>query len=148
MNSFKKIYHSLDNKRYIVSLIIIVLIFGLVFFTVRMSKVELQGKSLKISGVYSMNIDINDIKEVSLQDSLPQNLTRTNGVDFFGRQYIGKYSSKDLGKMRLYVYANQEPYLYITLNNGDYKHVIIAYKDKKQTKDLYEKIINIKDKTK
>jgi len=148
MSSFKEKYHSLDDKKYILALIVIVLVFGALFYTLRMSKVELQGENLKISGLYSMNIDINDIKEVSLQDSLPQNLNRTNGVDFFGKQYVGNFSSEDLGKIKMYVFAKQQSYLYITLNNGDYNHVIIAYRDKKQTQDLYEKIINVKDKSK
>ena len=143
MGSFKKSYHSLGEKKHIVSLIIVAIVFGGLFFTMRSSKVELQGEAIKISGAYGINIDINDIKDVSLEEALPKNLSRTNGIDFFGQKYIGKFSSADLGKMKLFVYAAKGPYLHITLNNEDYKHIIIACKDKDQTQALYKSIVDI-----
>jgi len=137
-------YHSLGEKKYIVSIILIVLVFGGIFLALHTSKVGLQGDTLKISGVYGMNVSMNDIKDVSLKDSLPQNLIKNDGIEFFGGKRIGKYKSDDLGKIKMYSYTGKGPYLYITLNCEDYKNIVIAYKDKKQTEALYQKIADKK----
>jgi len=96
--------------------------------------------------MYGMNINMSEIKEASLKDVLPENFEKKNGIDFFNMKYIGKFSSDDLGKIKMYVYSNKGPYLYITLNSGEYNNIIVAYKDKKQTEALYQNIVDKKQK--
>ena len=148
MGFTRKTYHSLGEKRYILSLLIVALIFGGLFLALRSSKVQLEENILKISGPYGMNVNIDDIKEVSLKDTLPENFRKTKGIDFFDLKYIGNFNSDDLGKVKTYVYSNKKPYLYITLNSGEYNHIIVAYKDKKQTEALYKNIVDKKNKNK
>ena len=145
MGFTKKTYHSLGEKKHFFTLIILVLVFGGVFLAIGTSKVELEGDNLKISGMYGMNVNMSEIVEASLKDDLPKNMKKNNGIDFFNMKYIGKFSSDDLGKINMYVYTNKAPYLYITLNSGEYKHIIVAYKDKKQTEALYQNIIDKKN---
>jgi len=146
MGFTKKTYYSLGEKKHFFTLIILVLIFGGVFLAIGTSKVEVEGDNLKVSGIYGINVNISEIVEASLKDDLPENMKKNNGIDFFNIKYIGKFSSDDLGKINMYVYSNKGPYLYITLNSGEYNHIIVAYKDKKQTEALYQNIIDKKNK--
>jgi hypothetical protein len=45
-----------------------------------------------------------------------------------------------MGKMKLFVYSKEKPYMYITLKEGNYKYVIISLKDKEEMQALYDSV--------
>lgn len=134
----------LEEYKTMVTLVLVVVIIGGIFLATKISKVTVQENKLNVSGVYGMSIPVNKIKDISLKDTLPEDLHRNNGIDFFGMSYIGNFESKELGKIKMYAYSKEKPYLYVALDNSDYNYMIIVLKDNKQTHELYENLIKAK----
>jgi hypothetical protein len=55
-----------QEHRLVVTAILLVVVFGGIFLAVSTSKVKLQGKSLKISGMYGMEISMDSIESASM----------------------------------------------------------------------------------
>jgi hypothetical protein len=140
MAGLRKAMDYFQEHKLVVTAILLVVVFGGIFLAVSTSKVKLQGKSLKISGMYGMEISMDSIESASMEYSLPKGLRRDNGIDLFGGIYIGNFSSSDMGKMKLFVYSKEKPYMYITLKEGNYKYVIISLKDKEEMQALYDSV--------
>ncbi|MDP4090178.1 MAG: PH domain-containing protein [Bacillota bacterium] len=133
---FKK-QADIGSLKTIVGIILIIVIFGGVFLAVKISKVNLGTDSLKISGLYGISVKYDDIQQVSLKDSLPQKLDRTNGIDFFG-ELLGKFQAEGMDKLKLFVKSKEGPFIYITTKEGEY--VILNLKDKNETGNLYNEL--------
>jgi hypothetical protein len=143
MGKLKRLYE--ENRLLLALGIIAIIVVGLLI-VINTSSASLKGDTLKISGPYGTKITLSDIKDIALKDNLPESLNKDNGIDFFGMAYIGTFNSSDLGKIRLNVYSNHKPYIYITLNDPNYKTEIIALKDKDKTETLYNLLISTRKK--
>ena len=125
------------NGKTIFTIILIILIFAGAFFMINNSKVTLVEESIEISGLYSINLDYSDIEEVKLEDSLPKNLKRTSGIDFFGT-YLGNFKADNMEDLKMFLKSRKEPYIYIKTKDNNY--IIMNTKDRKNTEKLYEDI--------
>ena len=125
------------NGKTIFTIILIILIFAGAFFMINNSKVTLVEESIEISGLYSINLNYSDIEEVKLEDSLPKNLKRTSGIDFFGT-YLGNFKADNMEDLKMFLKSRKEPYIYIKTKDNNY--IIMNTKDRKNTEKLYEDI--------
>lgn len=125
------------NGKTIFTIILIILIFAGAFFMINNSKVTLVEESIEISGLYSINLNYSDIEEVKLEDSLPKNLKKTSGIDFFGT-YLGNFKAENMEELKMFLKSRKEPYIYIKTKNNNY--IIMNTKDRENTEKLYEDI--------
>lgn len=144
MGKFMSFKTFLEEYKTMITLLLVVVVIGGVFLATKISKVTFQENELNVSGAYGMSIPINKIKDISLKDTLPEDLHRNNGIDFFGMSYIGNFEAKDLGKIKMFVYSKEKPYLYVALDNSAYNYMIIALKNNKHTQELYDSLVKAK----
>lgn len=128
----------------IITVILIVLIITGVYFILNGSKITLEGKGVKVSGVYGYEIVYEDISELSLKESLPDGFIRVNGIDFFN-SYLGNFKAENMDKIKVLLASKNEPYIFIKTKNNEY--FIMNAKSKSETEEIYNsinKVINIK----
>jgi hypothetical protein len=125
------------GRKGILTLVLVLLIFGAVYFIINASNVEVEENSLKITGMYGATLKYEDITSVELKESLPVNLRRTNGIDFLGN-LLGKFKSDDMDNLKLIVKSKHDKLIYINTKNNE--HFIINEKDEKDTEALFNDI--------
>ncbi len=91
-----------------------------------------QGFSVR-SGAYSREIPLDRINNVSLEQSLPEVLRRTNGFSF-RRTLRGRFRLAEMGDGHLFLELGTPPYV-IVRTKTDY--VIVNFKDSTRTRQLY-----------
>ncbi|MWV46117.1 hypothetical protein GRF59_21075 [Paenibacillus sp. HJL G12] len=122
--------------------IIAALIIGVSFMLVRS---EITSPTLSITSdqrvdirypMYSYEFGIDDIKELTLADTVPSGGVKTNG-EATGKYSRGKFRLKELGKSRLYIFKNNPPYIRIKLDD-----VYIFYNEKEPllTRQIFEQL--------
>ena len=112
------------------------LVSTMLIYGVREPKVEIGADKITISGMFSSSINKEDIREISLQDTIPKVLRKTNGFDF-GYILRGNFTLEEIGVAKIYIHENKAPYIVIKTEN---KYYIINYKDSNKTMELYNKI--------
>lgn len=112
------------------------LVSTMLIYGAREPKVEVISNKIIISGMYSSSINKEDIREISLQDTIPKVLKKTNGFDF-GYILRGNFTLEEIGVAKIYIRENKAPYIVIKTEN---KYYIINYKDSNKTMELYNKI--------
>ncbi len=119
---------------------ITVVVFGVVAVGIiggnRESTVEFAADQVKIRGIYSTQIDLGQVTDIRLEDSIPAIKSRTNGYAF-GDTLKGNFLLQDLGKGKLYIHSRKGPFLYVMTNQS---YVIMNYRDPNQTRELYERL--------
>lgn len=113
-----------------------ILVSTMLIYGIREPKIEITSDKITISGMYSSSINKEDIREISLQDTIPKVLRKTNGFDF-GYILRGNFTLDEIGVARIYIHENKAPYIVIKTEN---KYYIINYKDSNKTMELYNKI--------
>jgi len=131
-----------DNKiEFIVGmgiiLLTLVIVSGILIVGIIEPKVEVNQDKIIISGLYKRNIDISQIVEITIEDTMPKVLNKVNGFDF-GYTLRGSFNLEGVGPSNIYVQENQSPFINIKTADRLY---IINYKDSEQTHKLYEDII-------
>lgn len=113
-----------------------ILVFGIIVYSARGPEIEVTNDRITIKGMYGTTIDKDDIVEVSIVDSIPKVLRKTNGIDLV---YIlkGRFILEDIGKSVLFINENSPPYIVIKTENSTY---IINYRDSNKTLELYDKL--------
>lgn len=96
---------------------------------------EISGKTLNISSQFGETINLEDIKDIKLKDSLPENLRKKYGADI-ENVLKGKFNSDD-GVINLYVDTSNPPFIYIYTNDG---LTVINDKTSSATRGLYNKL--------
>ena len=122
---------------------IIVVIIGVVvalFWGTRESNVTLTDNTIKISGMYGISINAEEIKEISLRDEIPKITRRLNGFSLLNIKK-GIFKADQMEKIRLYLHSTNSPYIQITTNEDI---IIINYGDPEKTQSVYSEIMNIK----
>jgi uncharacterized protein YpmB len=100
------------------------------------AEVLVESNKIEIKAEYGISIDIKDISEIKLVDSIPTIETRVNGADSSNHKR-GDFKLKNLGVCKIFIDSNNGPFIYIIANN---KYTIINYNDATKTKSLYEKL--------
>ncbi len=106
------------------------------FFSIRDSKVIVASQYIKVESVWGVKQPINEIKEVSLKNTLPKVLSK-NGGSGLASVLKGQFTLEGLGKGRVYATIDKPPFIYITT---DKSYIIINYKEPNRTKELYKTI--------
>jgi hypothetical protein len=124
----------------IFTVFILVIVFGMISYAIKSAKPIVDNETLKISGLYKVELKMDQIQEITLKEKLPSGFGKTNGIDMFGKAYIGNFKAEGYDKIRACVLSGSAPYIYITTKNNEFKYIILNMKDKTQTMELYGKI--------
>jgi hypothetical protein len=114
----------------------------LIFNSNKPSQFLLNDGYLQIMGLYGEKISIGDIKEVTLIESMPQIIARTNGAAI-GSKMKGNFRLKDIGSAKLFVDMEKPPFIYI---KREAKPVFINCDTADSTKELYNALVNEREK--
>lgn len=121
----------------ITSMVVIgLLIFTMLIYGVREPKVEFTADRIIISGMYGSSINKEDINDISLEDTIPKVLRKTNGFDF-GYILRGNFALAEVGRAKIYIHENKPPYIVIKTEKIYY---VVNYKDANKTIELYNKL--------
>ena len=110
----------------------------------RESTVEIEAHQVRISGMYGTRLDLREVTDIRIEDSIPAVKSRTNGYAF-GDTLKGNFLLQDLGKGKLFIHSRKGPFVYIMTNQS---YVIINYKEQDKTRQLYERLVEPWDKDK
>lgn len=121
---------------------IFVLVSGFLIVATLNPKVELSAEKIEVSGLYKRDISIVDIKSVSLEETMPRVVSKTNGMDV-GYSLRGSFKLEgEDNNSTLFVQQNNPPFIHIRTDDRLY---IINFKERERTTELYKKIeISIK----
>ncbi len=117
------------------ALLIMGLVGSLLFATTLEPVARVEGDAVVIDCAFGTTIQRDDISAVMWLDSLPA-LSRTNGGDVMGA-LKGQFSSKDLGRGRVYARIDAPPYILIKLRES---FVIVGFRSPEDTRALYRQI--------
>ncbi len=123
---------------FFIGLMVIILIFitCLGVYGSQEPQITVKDEYIRVGGMYSSTVHMEDIKEVVLLDSIPRVIRKDNGFDF-GNILKGKFNLEYIGKGRLYINNGKPPYVYLKLEKG---YVIINFRNGEKTKELYNEI--------
>lgn len=126
---------------------VVVLIGGLsvLFYQMEFStfQMEIKENTVRIHApIYQEQFEVNDIQEVALTDTLPQDGVRTNGAAT-DTYYLGNFKLEGYGRSKVFVYIGYPPYLVVTLKD---RTVIFNSKSEAETKEYYRQLINLIEK--
>jgi len=127
------------NKKslYIILIVIVLFIAGMMIYSSRPSHIIIENNIMKISGSYGFDMDIAEISEIELRETIPAILSRTNGYSY-GSVKKGYFKLEEYGKTKLFLHAEKGPFILITDKEGN--KTIINYKDTNETEDLYNNL--------
>lgn len=123
--------------RLIANISVIVILAVILYFGVRQPNVDVSKNYLKISGLYGVELQIQDIDQLELRESLPQIKARINGMDLFGFARRGIYDLEELGRTRLISFSNGGPFILIHAGN---EWIVINFRNHADTEALYRSI--------
>ncbi|MCX7708716.1 MAG: DUF3784 domain-containing protein [Clostridia bacterium] len=117
-------------------ILLFVIVTGSVLYGAMESKISVNKEYIDIPGVYSTRLGVSEIKEVSLDTSLPAVERKINGYDF-GDIRKGSFMASGVGQSKLYINRGKPPYIHIIYQDG---HVFLNSKDARSTENLYNEI--------
>lgn len=115
--------------------LILILVFSTLFTGSRQNKYIINNGVLDISGSYGEQINISEITDLQLKDSLPGNLYKTYGFNL--NTVLKGHFRSDMGNVVLYVDTSKPPFIYIN-DGGDL--TILNDSSSEKTKELYNKL--------
>jgi len=101
-----------NKQTTLIAILITILLIAVSVFFIKSISVEVLESSLKINGLYGVEISYEDIEDVEELDSIPFFGIKTNGINL-GFMNIGMFSYKELGKVRLFEIKKEKPYILI-----------------------------------
>lgn len=126
-----------------ITALVVVGAIGMVLYGLVPTKYVVNEDSLTIEGMYGDTISVQEMKKVELVESLPNIIVRTNGYAAMN-VLKGHFKLEQLGKGKLFIRLDRPPYIII---HTDQMYYIINEPDGSKTKELYEKINNLKEKS-
>ncbi len=102
------------------------------------SEIVVGAESVRIKGLYGIEIMNDDIHDIALEDSMPKVLRRTNGFSA-GGTLKGHFELQDVGQARLYVNVNNPPFISIDTAGG---LIIVNQEDRQSTEELYRTLLS------
>ena len=127
---------------YLIFGLVTVFIIGLYTYGYLPSKVEISDNTIKISGMYGIEVNVSDIDHIELSDMIPDIKARTNGFSSGGVKK-GFFNLDKFGKTQLFISSDNSPYLIIT--SHDSEKIIINFKSKTETEKLFGEIKTLMD---
>lgn len=116
---------------------IFVVVSGFLIVATLNPKVELSDEKIEVSGLYKKDINITEIKNISLEETMPRVESKTNGMDV---GYTLRGSFRLVGEdsnSTLFVQQDNPPFIHIRTYDRLY---IINFKESEKTSELYNKI--------
>jgi len=110
---------------------------GLLYFGTTPAKIEINGESIHISGMYGIELTGGDIQEITMREKLPSIIKRTNGFSF-GSSNKGNFKLEEFGKCKLFLQSESGPNLVLIEKNGE--KIILNRKNKNETEQVFENI--------
>ena len=108
----------------------------LIIYIAQPTQIQVKENTLHISGLYGKTIELNQIKQINLSDTIPTILIRNNGLGL-GPVKKGYFLLKGMGRCTLYLNGNYSPFLLlqtyddeiIILNNKDKDYILRTYSE-------------------
>ena len=110
------------------------------FISANILNTTVKNNYIKIYGLYGNNIDIADIEEISLKDSISAVDKVVNGIMLDNGKKKG-YFNLDGKNARLYLYNDESPFIYIKTPKDQYYINLITADE---TKTFYNEIMKEK----
>ena len=112
-----------------------VIVLGLLYVGLQQPRVDVSPEAFSVSGggFYRVHIPIGDIVEVSLQDTIPRVVRKTNGFNA-GTTLRGHFRLEVLGDGQMFVNYGVPPYVVIKTRES---FVIVNFEDPERTRALY-----------
>ena len=126
-----------QTMRYLLNIVIIAMLVLLTYFGIRPPRVTVSDNYIKISGLYGVQLRIDDIKQIELREALPPIKSRTNGMDLFGIAKRGIYNLEELGRTRLISFSAGGPFILMHAGN---EWLVINFKNPDETEALYDEL--------
>lgn len=120
---------------------IFILIGADLFYSKQEPEITIHNKRIEISGIYGLNIPIDNIAQIDLEMHIPS-FEKTDGFGF-GLTYKGNFELSEIGPAILFIEFGSPPY--IKLRTLDNKFIFLNFKNKQKTKVLFDKIIAVKN---
>ena len=120
-----------------ITVVILVFVAGLMFFSSQTTRVTYLDEGLQIHGMYGDVYAWESIEEVRLIESLPNIEMRTNG-SALGSHLKGYFRTTEYGTVKLFVDTKKPPFVFMQSNG---QIVIFNLADTGETKEAYEKIL-------
>ncbi|MDV3429463.1 MAG: DUF3784 domain-containing protein [Bacillota bacterium] len=108
----------------------------LMFSGNKASDIIIGNNDIEIKGMYGTDILIDNIKEVTLEESIPRIIAKTNGSNL-GSKLKGNFKLEELGKVKLFIDKDKPPFIFIKSDQG---YIIINLESRQATEDIYKKI--------
>ena len=105
-----------NKQTTLLAILITIIIIAVSAFFIKSISVEVLESSLKVNGLYGVEISYEDIEEVRELDSIPFWGVKTNGINL-GFMNIGIFAYEELGKVRLFEIKKEKPYILIIGKN-------------------------------
>ena len=121
-----------NKETTLIAILITILLIAISVFFIKNISVEVLESSLKINGLYGVEISYEDIEEVKELDSIPFFGIKTNGINL-GFMNIGMFSYKELGKVRLFEIKKEKPYILII---GKNEKIVLGF-GKEKNEEIY-----------
>ncbi|MGI6065397.1 MAG: DUF3784 domain-containing protein [Bacillota bacterium] len=93
----------------------------------------IENETFQIQGLYGEKIPIEEISEVSLKNSLPKIISRTNGSSL-GSKKKGHFRLESLGKAKLFLDTTKPPFIYLKKNDT---LIIFNCNESEETAELF-----------
>jgi len=119
------------------TVVILIAVGGLLAFGMLGTSINAEEDILKITGLHSQKILYSDMESIELMDELPIITAKTGGFSMAGKR-IGSFTTNEYGKVKLFLFNNIGPFIYIEKANGDI--VILNNKEPDLTNKLYDDI--------
>ncbi len=140
-----KIGHKQNKKKertWVITLIsvifgITVLVAGILLVTVLDPEVEVKGEMIQVTGLYKRNIALDNIEDVSLEESMPEITDQLNGLSL-GNTYRGTFRIEGDALSTMFVQKNSPPYIYIVTRD---RLFLLNFRDGEETEELYREIL-------
>lgn len=121
----------------IITVISLLLVGVLLFFSTRPTAIVRLEDSIEIKGMYGEEIHFEDIETVELMENLPVITRRTNG-SAVGSKLKGYFATKDYGSMKLFLDKSKPPYIFIQTPKRKY---LFNLENEDLTNETYQYII-------
>lgn len=129
-----------QKKQSPIYVVVALVLVGIIFLVTRTeSTIVVREDYIKISGFYGREIQGEEINSVSLEETIPKIVRRTNGIGL-GSIQKGNFRLENIEKAKLYLHSKEGPYILIDTNK---EVLIINYRDSEKTKGVYEEILSV-----
>ena len=133
---------------FIITGFIIVAMGTLFFFGLQDPTVNISDSGIRISGMYGLSVDLDDVTDISLIEKNMRDIgvgMRTNGFGGIGQTLKGHFTSTETGMTLLFVQSNSSPTIRIARERG--RDIYISFRDSAKTEMLYYELIKMQSRT-